>query len=50
MVPSSSRGEKSFSSVETTIYLFFVLSSGKLAGTNIFFEKGVMFELRALFI
>ena len=51
MAPSISSAENSFSSVETTIYIFLkVFSSGKQAGTNIFFKKGVMYELRGLFI
>ena len=51
MAPSISSAENSFSSVKTTIYLFFKYYpvENRLEQINIF-KKGVMYELRGLFI
>ena len=49
MAQSISSGENSFSSFETTIYLFFkVLSSGKRTRTNKSFKNRVMYKLRGI--
>ena len=51
MTPSISSAENSFSSVETTIYLSFKFPPVENWLEQIYFlEKGVMYELRGLFI
>ena len=51
MAPSISSAENSFSSVKTTIYLFFKYYPVENRLEQIYiFKKGVMYELRGLFV
>ena len=50
-LPSISSAENSFPSVETTIYLFLkYYSMENRLKKNAFFKKGVVYEVRGLFI